>query len=126
MTPLAQPLWEAFPPLAVIQFPWRLLALAGFVFSALGRAAAGQSGADDLPTSTGAAGCSHRRAEQPAGGLVVFALLGVFASWPYVQANLSPVEPWREDGRAIFRFEQEHPDMIAYTQWVTQPLRRPP
>ncbi len=36
MTPLAQPLWEALPPLAVIQFPWRLLALAGFVFSALG------------------------------------------------------------------------------------------
>ena len=36
MTPLAQPLWEAFPPLAVIQFPWRLLALTGFLFSALG------------------------------------------------------------------------------------------
>ena len=36
MTPLARPSWEAFPPLAVIQFPWRLLALAGFAFSALG------------------------------------------------------------------------------------------
>jgi hypothetical protein len=32
------------------------------------------------------------------------------------------VEPWREDGRAVFRFEAEHPDMIAYTQWVTQPF----
>ena len=50
------------------------------------------------------------------------ALLAVFASWPYVQANLAPVEPWREDGRAIFRFEQEHPDMIAYTAWVTEPF----
>ena len=50
------------------------------------------------------------------------ALLGVFAGWPYLHANLSPIEPWREDGRAIFRFEQEHPDMIAYTQWVTQPF----
>jgi hypothetical protein len=53
---------------------------------------------------------------------VLFAVLGVFASWPYIQANLAPVEEWREDGRAVFRFEQEHPDMIAYTQWVTQPF----
>ncbi len=123
MTPLAQPLWEAFPPLAVIQFPWRLLALTGFLFSALGGLLLANLALDDfadegqslLAAATGAR-------SSPAGGLFVFALLGVFASWPYLQANLSPVESWREDGRAIFRFEQEHPDMIAYTQWVTQPF----
>jgi len=48
------------------------------------------------------------------------------ASYPYVQASLTPVEPWREDGRAIFRFEQEHPDMIAYTQWVKEPFTTSP
>ena len=110
MTPLAQPLWEAFPPLAVIQFPWRLLALAGFTFSALGGLALWNLTPDPLP------------APRPEGGIVVMALLGILASWPYIQANLAPVEPWREDGRAIFRFEQEHPDMIAYTAWVTQPF----
>jgi hypothetical protein len=123
MTPLAQPLWEALPPLAVIQFPWRLLALTGFLFSALGGLLLANLALDDLAdevqallaTATGAS-------RSPAGGVLVFALLGVFASWPYLQANLSPVEDWREDGRAIFRFEQEHPDMIAYTQWVTQPF----
>ena len=123
MTPLAQPLWEALPPLAVIQFPWRLLALTGFLFSALGGLLLANLALDDLAdevqallaTATGAS-------RSPAGGLLVFALLGVFASWPYLQANLSPVEDWREDGRAIFRFEQEHPDMIAYTEWVTQPF----
>ena len=123
MTPLAQPLWEAFPPLAVIQFPWRLLALAGFLFSALGGLLLANLALDDFADEVQAllaAATGVRRS--PAGGLFVFALLGIFASWPYLQANLSPVEGWREDGRAIFRFEQEHPDMIAYTEWVTQPF----
>jgi len=115
MTPLARLLWEAIPPLAVIQFPWRLLALAGFVFSALGGLTVANLALADR-------GLDVQAQPQPAGGLVLLALLGVFASWPYLQANLTPVEPWREDGRAIFRFEQEHPDMIAYTQWVTQPF----
>jgi len=124
MTPIAQPLWEALPLLAVIQFPWRLLALAGFVLSAAGGLLLG-----NLAQYTASPGALLRvrppmgdDASQPAGGLLVMALLGVFASWPYLQANLSPVEDWREDGRSIFRFEQEHPDMIAYTQWVTQPF----
>ena len=123
MTPLAQPLWEAFPPLAVIQFPWRLLALTGFLFSALGGLLLANLALDDFADEVQAllAAATGARSS-PAGGLFVFALLGVFASWPYLQANLSPVENWREDGRAIFRFEQEHPDMIAYTQWVTQPF----
>ncbi len=115
MTPLAQPLWETVTPLAVIQFPWRLLALAGFLFSAAGGLALWNllpEPAEDAQPAVGA----------PSGGLVTFALLAVFASWPYLQANLAPVEPWREDGRAIFRFEQEHPDMIAYTTWVTAPF----
>ena len=123
MTPLAQPVWEALPPLAVIQFPWRLLALAGFLFSALGGLLLANLALDDFTDEVEAllaAATGVRRG--PAGGLFVFALLGIFASWPYLQASLSPVEGWREDGRAIFRFEQEHPDMIAYTEWVTQPF----
>jgi hypothetical protein len=121
MTPLAQPLWEAFPPLAVIQFPWRLLALTGFLFSALGGLLLANLALDDSADEVQSLLAASARSS-PAGGLFVFALLGVFASWPFLQANLSPVEGWREDGRAIFRFEQEHPDMIANTQWVTQPF----
>jgi hypothetical protein len=59
-------------------------------------------------------------------GVTVLALLVMLASVPYIQASLSPVEPWREDGRAIYRFEEEHPDMIAYTQWVKEPFTRSP
>jgi hypothetical protein len=59
-------------------------------------------------------------------GVTLLALLIMLASFPYIQASLSPVEPWREDGRAIFRFEEEHPDMIAYTQWVKEPFTTSP
>jgi hypothetical protein len=125
MTPLAQELWEALPPLAVIQFPWRLLALTGFLLSALGGLVLANLPAADLllePQTPGGAGGTGGAKAAPSAGLLVFALLAIFGSWPYVQANLTAVEDWREDGRAIFRFEQEHPDMIAYTQWVTQPF----
>jgi hypothetical protein len=117
MTPLAQPLWETVGPLAVIQFPWRLLALAGFLFSAAGGLVLW-----NLLPDVAERDAAHQPSVAPAGGLVTMALLALFASWPYVQANLAPVEPWREDGRAIFHFEQEHPDMIAYTAWVTEPF----
>ncbi|MBW7883989.1 MAG: hypothetical protein H3C34_15375 [Caldilineaceae bacterium] len=109
MTPLASFLWEAFPPVAVIQFPWRLLALAGFLFSALG----GLTIWNLLPPLP---------APQRAGGLAIMAVLAVFASYPYIQATLQPVEPWREDGRAVYQFEREHPDMLGYTAWVTEPF----
>lgn len=110
MSPLARPLWDAVPPLAVIQFPWRLLALSGFVFSALGGLALWNLLPSALP------------GVRPEGGLVVMGALAVLASYPYIQANLSPVEPWREDGRAVYQFEREHPDMFGYTTWVTQPF----
>lgn len=110
MSPLAQPLWEAIPPLAVIQFPWRLLALAGFSFSVLGGLTLWNLLPSPLP---------DLRAE---GGLVVMSLLAMLASYPFIQAQLAPVEPWREDGRAVYQFEREHPDMLGYTVWATQPF----
>ncbi len=113
MTPSAAGVWASVPPLAIIQFPWRLLALAVFTLAAmvgLGLpallGAVRPAGEDDL--SRGAA--------------VVLGLLVMLASAPYIQANLAPVEAWREDGRAVFRFEQEHPDMIAYTTFVKEPF----
>jgi hypothetical protein len=110
MSPLAQPLWEAIPLLAVIQFPWRLLALAGFTFSVLGGLALWNLLPSPLPAL---------RAE---GGLVVMSLLAMLASYPFIQAQLAPVEPWREDGRAVYQFEREHPDMLGYTVWATHPF----
>jgi hypothetical protein len=111
MSPTATPLWEAIPPLGVIQFPWRMLALTGFTFSAL----AGLT-----------VGCwPVEKMEQP-GSLLVLGLVVLVGSAAYIGAPLQPVEPWREDGRAVFQFEREHPDMLGYTAWVKEPFQSSP
>ena len=120
MTPSANFLWESFPFLAVIQFPWRLLALTAFTLSAL----VGLMVPLLLDNLLGPNDAQEMAIYDA--GVTVLALLIMLASFPYLQATLSPVEPWREDGRAIFRFEQEHPDMIAYTQWVKEPFTTSP
>jgi hypothetical protein len=106
MTPAAAGLWGSIPPLAVIQFPWRLLSLAIFCASALGGLVIGQM-VDQ----------AHHGEE----GLLVIALLVCFAGFTYSRpAALQPIEPWREDGRAVIEFEQTHPDMTGTTRFVEE------
>jgi len=113
MTPWAAPLWEAVPALGVIQFPWRLLALVAFMVSGLAGLAIGNLAAQLVSS-------------EQAGGALLLGLLVIFSSYAYIHAPLQPVAAWREDGRAIFRFEREHPDMIAYTEWVQEPFTESP
>ena len=112
MTPAADVLWQRIPLIAVVQFPWRMLALTAFTASALGGLALGQMAlADRLALNE----------RFPESALLVVALLVCFASFAYAQPEaMQPVEPWREDGRAVMAFEQEHPDMIATTRWVQE------
>lgn len=107
MSPWALPLWEAAPILSIIQFPWRLLALVALLVSALG-------GLTLYPL------VKQTAEAQLAGGLLLVGVMVIMGSYPYVDAPLQPVEPWREDGRAVNQFEREHPDMIAYTTWVQE------
>jgi hypothetical protein len=114
MTPLSAPLWDAIPGLGIIQFPWRLLALAALALAALG----GLTVANLLAMRPYASGEFN--------GAFALMLLIVFASFGYIGADMQPVEAWREDGRADYRFEREHPDMIAYTEWVQEPFTETP
>ena len=123
ITPYARPLWEVATPLAVIQFPWRLLSLVAFILSALLGLTLRQI--FDLYDATERKRIRSANCEI-SGGYLIFGLLAIFASWSLVGANLDPIQPWREDGRAIFRFEQKHPDMIAETEWVKNPIQQSP
>lgn len=115
MTPAAAPLWAALSPLSVIQFPWRLLALSSFTVSALGGLVIWRL----LRLS--------ENGEAATGGALVMGILVVFASLGYAQPQaLQPVEAWREDGRAVFQFESEHPDMYGYTRQVEQTFSASP
>jgi hypothetical protein len=125
MTPVAAPIWDRVGPLALIQFPWRLLSLVAFVGTAL----AGLVIANLLRWqigSTPADGKGLPDQNEISAGAILLTVVVIFASFGYVGAHLEPVEPWREDGRAVFRFEQEHPDMIAYTEWVDEAFRTSP
>ena len=99
-------IWEAVPPMAILQFPWRLLTLAIFTFSALAGLILCSALADTTQASTSA---------------LLFGMAVVLASSPYLRpAAYDPVEPWREDGRAVFEFERSHPDMLGYTTLVQE------
>lgn len=115
MTPAAAWLWETISLLEVMQFPWRLLTLAIFVLSALGGLTAWQL-SDWTP------GQSHREA-----ALLILAIAVLFAGVGYARpASLEPIEPWREDGRAVFQFESQHPDMLGYTNFVQERFTETP
>jgi hypothetical protein len=119
-TPAAAALWQRVPLLEVIQFPWRLLALATFTASALGGLAVWQLG-----EGSGLLRAEAERVEE-AGILALLLLIG-WASFGYSRPDaLQAVEPWREDGRAIAQFEAEHPDMFGYTQAVEMPFSSSP
>ncbi|MGL4651865.1 MAG: hypothetical protein ACRC1H_20820, partial [Caldilineaceae bacterium] len=121
MTPLARPVWEAVPTLAVIQFPWRLLVAVSFVVCALGGLLLGQlageaQGARSVAVPAAGAGA----------GVLLFGLLAMVGAAGYAAPALQPVEPWREDGRAVFRFEQQFPDMIVGTIWTRETFTSSP
>lgn len=116
MSPLAQPLWETLSPLAVIQFPWRLLALVALVICPL----AGFVLYEILQAGGTRSVSATQIGQGQQVGLLLVAALVVLGSRAYIQAMLEPIEPWREDGRAVYAFERDHPDMIAYTTWVQE------
>ena len=115
VTPAAEAVWQRLPMVEVIQFPWRLLALSSFTVSGLGGLAAARL-LGRRPADAGAEE-SHL-----AGGVALALLIGL-GSVAYAQPQgWQPVEAWREDGRAVYQFEQQHPDMLGYTRWVEQPF----
>jgi hypothetical protein len=127
MTPAARALWEAVPPLAVIQFPWRLLVAASFVLCALGGLLLGQLAQEAGETSDRSARLGGAVGVSGAGaGVLLFALLAMVGSAGYAAPALQPVEPWREDGRAVYRFEEQFPDMIVGTIWTRESFTQSP
>jgi hypothetical protein len=118
MTPDAGWLWRSVALLEVLQFPWRLLTLVIFVLSAL-------SGLTMWPLLDSAQRQSTVRLDEA--GFLVIATAVLLASAPYIRpASLEAVEPWREDGRAVFQFERQHPDMLGYTTLVQERFTESP
>lgn len=106
MTPAAAPAWAAFPLLASIQFPWRLLSVTTIALALLTGA-----GVRWLEDQTGGR-------SKPSPLPYLLALLIVLASFPYTRPELTPIRPEDETVLAIVEFEAKYPDMRGMTSYA--------
>jgi len=110
MLPLAQPLWDAVGPAALLQFPWRLLGIASLSLSIL----AGAAVANLLwPVPAGPAEPAASAAQAPVAAILALAV--VLASLPFALPQYTDITPIDESELSIIRFETTYPDMIGRT-----------
>jgi hypothetical protein len=116
MLPLSLPLWRLLSVAALVQFPWRLLALTAFTLSVLsGAVVPGLS--SEAYRNQGAEGRERASATDP--GLYVVLLVIILASFSYTLPEYTELSPHLETPAAPLDFELAHPDMVsmvAYTQ----------
>jgi hypothetical protein len=107
MLPLSLPLWRLLSVAALVQFPWRLLALTAFTLSVpAGAVVLGAEGEGEGDSVTNP-------------GLYVLLLVIVLASFGYTLPEYTELSPRLETPAAPLDFELAHPDMVsmvAYTQ----------
>ncbi len=101
-------LWDAFPFMALIQFPFRLLALTSL---SLSLAAAGLL-AGLLP---------RLRQETRAPGVMLALGMGVMlASYPYARPQHTPIDERDQSPVAVTDFEVAYPDMLGSTAFAPE------
>lgn len=104
MTPAARPLWDTLPLVSLVQFPWRLLAVAVTALSLL------------VGVAVRGLGPSASAARPDPFGLVL-ALAIVLAGYPYARPELQPIRPEDESPIAVMEFELAYPDMRGMVAW---------
>jgi len=104
-------LWDLVPVATLIQFPWRLLAVAAVPLALL----AGRAAPLLAPKQT-----------RNAPGLLLAAIMVVAASSGYAQPQATPPDPRDETQQTWRDYEAEHPDMVGMVaQTQVQPKDSP-
>ncbi|MER2599534.1 MAG: DUF6541 family protein [Caldilineales bacterium] len=114
MTPAARPVWDAFGPAAMIQFPWRLLGLAGLCLAALAAGAINSL----LP--------ANAPAEQATPPAALLGVATVLASLWFTVPQYTPITPVDESVQSIIRFETAYPEMIGHMAATQQDFSESP
>jgi hypothetical protein len=107
MMPVAAPLWDALPIAALIQFPWRLLALTAVTLAVLAALAVNGGAAERGPAA------GH-------GPVLVLALVAVLGSYAYVRPQYTPTPASAEGPLLSIEFELEYEDMRGMTAWTQE------
>jgi hypothetical protein len=114
MLPLSLPLWRLLPVAALVQFPWRLLALTAFTLSVLAGAVVHGAEEETEPGS----------ATNP--GLYVLLLAVILASFSYTLPEYTELSPRLETPAAPLDFELAHPDMVCMVTYTQEQPRSTP
>ncbi len=110
MLPLSTPLWEALPLAALIQFPWRLLALTSVTLAILaGFAIPGRCRVVDPD--------APRRLDAR---ILILALVVILGSAAYTLPQYTPIPESAEGPLLSIEFELEYTDMRGMTAWTQE------
>ncbi|MGD8474749.1 MAG: glycosyltransferase family 39 protein [Anaerolineae bacterium] len=103
MLPISAPVWELLPIVSLVQFPWRLLALAAVALAVLSGLAIRTP---DL------AGLDGR--------VLILALVAILGSYAYTLPQYTPTPQHAEEPRLSIEFELDYTDMRGMTAWTEQ------
>lgn len=103
---VSRPVWAALPPLALIQFPFRLLGMVN-LFLAL--------------TAGGVVATLLEPVPERRPLLVVLGLAIVLASYPYTRPQHTPLDERHQSPVAVIDFELAYPDMRGSTAFAAGP-----
>ncbi len=103
MLPLSAFLWKLLPLAALIQFPWRLLALV----------------AVNLALLSGLA-IFEEQGSEGRGPVLTLALVAVLAGFPYTLPQYTPVPEIAEGPLLTIEFEMKYTDMRGMTAWTKE------
>ncbi|MCL7454815.1 MAG: glycosyltransferase family 39 protein [Anaerolineae bacterium] len=112
MLPLSAPLWDQLTIAALLQFPWRLLALTSVTLAILCGFSAGalrDAAADSLAGDLQAA-----RVHAPT---LILGLVAILASFPYTLPQYTATPASAEGPLLSIEFELEYEDMRGMTAW---------
>ncbi len=101
MMPVSAPLWEVLPLTALIQFPWRLLALTAITLSIL-------------------SGLAVPNPQPPNSQILILSLVAVLGSFPYTQPRYTPIPESAEGPLLSIEFELKYTDMRGMTAWTQE------
>ena len=96
MSPLAAPIWQVVPIAALVQFPWRLLAVTAFTLSVVtGSLLAGLGAMNPQLT-----------ANHPPSAVLLLALVIILGSFAYTTPQYTDIPDWAETPLAVINWDR--------------------